>query len=257
MPTSYPSSNDSFKVPDSPTTVVLNSPGDATRNHGQFHQDTGDAIVALQQNVSLLSHDHSGTGLRATNPLNQSATHQNPDTDVAPASLHHTIGLTANQAAAGNHTHPTPTLYYSEARFNSTVTTGSGEATANTGWVAYDDVWNLWTQPGTGAPAYFTIPVAGRWDVAFTTFIGGPQNIFLQNKVYLNASGVSANLIGNDNRFSVGSAASTNLQIQRRYKFNANDKLYFSIYTASSMTLYPNYLGPLMTTQMSISFYSS
>lgn len=257
MPTSYPASNDSFKAPDNPNTVVTASAGDSTRNHGQSHQDMGDAIVALETWAALTTHDHSNTGSRPTEQLNQVNTHQNADTDNAPVSLHHTLGSAANQAAAGNHTHATPVLYYSEARFNSTVTTGSGEASANTGWVAYDDVSNLWTQPGTGAPAYFTIPVSGRWDVAFTTFIGGPQNVFLQNKVYLNSSGVSANLIGNDNRFSVGSAASTNLQIQRRYKFTAGDKIYFSIYTASSMTLYPNYLGPLMTTQMSISFYSS
>ena len=54
------------------------------------------------------SHDHTGG---VDGPiLDQSETHQNADTDVATTSLHHTIGTTATQAAAGNHIHPvTPT----------------------------------------------------------------------------------------------------------------------------------------------------
>jgi hypothetical protein len=43
--------------------------------------------------------------------LIQANTHQTPDTDAAPASLHHTLGTSANQAAAGNHTHTGPQGY--------------------------------------------------------------------------------------------------------------------------------------------------
>lgn len=46
-----------------------------------------------------VSHDHSA------NKLAQANTHESPDTDVGTTSLHHTIGVGANQAAAGNHTH--------------------------------------------------------------------------------------------------------------------------------------------------------
>jgi hypothetical protein len=38
-------------------------------------------------------------------PLTQANTHASPDTDTATTALHHTLGVGANQAAAGNHTH--------------------------------------------------------------------------------------------------------------------------------------------------------
>ena len=61
-------------------------------------------------------HDHTGA---ANGPiLDQSETHQNADTDVATTSLHHTIGMTATQAAAGNHTHTDFTdLKWDDLRF--------------------------------------------------------------------------------------------------------------------------------------------
>jgi hypothetical protein len=40
-----------------------------------------------------------------TNALAQAKTHASPDTDAATTSLHHTIGTSATQAAAGNHGH--------------------------------------------------------------------------------------------------------------------------------------------------------
>lgn len=48
-------------------------------------------------------HDHSAAG--EGGKLTQANTHESPDTDVATTSLHHTIGVTATTAAAGNHTH--------------------------------------------------------------------------------------------------------------------------------------------------------
>jgi len=51
-------------------------------------------------------HDHSGaTGMGPQ--LAQANTHASADTDSSPTALHHTLGATANQAAAGNHTHET------------------------------------------------------------------------------------------------------------------------------------------------------
>jgi hypothetical protein len=61
--------------------------------------------MALEANVPLLNHNHSGTGTRATNQLSQANTHQSPDTDTASSSLHHTIGPGSNQAASGSHLH--------------------------------------------------------------------------------------------------------------------------------------------------------
>ena len=51
----------------------------------------------------ITAHTHAGT----TNgpKLAQANTHESPDTDAAPTSLHHTVGTGANQAAAGNHAH--------------------------------------------------------------------------------------------------------------------------------------------------------
>lgn len=64
------------------------------------------AGLAVQANDGRLSdartptaHDHS------SNKLAQANTHESADTDAATTSLHHTIGTSATQAAAGNHTH--------------------------------------------------------------------------------------------------------------------------------------------------------
>lgn len=48
---------------------------------------------------------HNHDGVIDTAKLAQANTHQSPDTDSGPTSLHHTIGAGANQAAAGNHAH--------------------------------------------------------------------------------------------------------------------------------------------------------
>lgn len=66
----------------------------------------GDAVVALQNNVTQITHTHDGTGLNG-DPIDQANSHENADTDHAANSLHHTIGTGATQAAAGNHNHDT------------------------------------------------------------------------------------------------------------------------------------------------------
>ncbi len=104
MATNYPGSSDAFNVPTSPSTTPLSSAGTGTRNHTTHHRDLGDAVVALQNNVTKTTHDHTGTGLNGPK-LVQAVTHENVDTDQAANSLHHTIGAGAFQAAAGNHNH--------------------------------------------------------------------------------------------------------------------------------------------------------
>lgn len=75
----------------------------------------GDLLVgtALQQLAVLPAgtdfypvRAHSGASQGVDyGPIVQAASHDNPDTDDAPTSLHHTLGVTANQAAAGDHDH--------------------------------------------------------------------------------------------------------------------------------------------------------
>src|SRR3954464_3477947 len=107
MPSIYPDGGtDSFSAPISPSTTTLSSAGSSTRNHTESHQDLGDAIENIQNNVTQLTHSHDGTGLNGL-PLRQSNTHEVPDTDSASTALHHTIGSGAFQSAAGNHNHDT------------------------------------------------------------------------------------------------------------------------------------------------------
>ena len=105
MPTNFPASDDSFIEPSSPETTPLSSAGSGNKDHYNHHKDLGDAVEAIQANVPLKGHDHSGTGPRATNKLKQVNTHEQADTDASPTALHHTLGTGPNQAARGNHTH--------------------------------------------------------------------------------------------------------------------------------------------------------
>jgi hypothetical protein len=107
VPTPYPTSFDVFNEPSLPEETPLSSAGSATRNHTEHHRDLGDAIEALEQLTSLALHDHSGDGTDITRGIKllQSNTHEGADTDTAPDSIHHSIGLGPLQAAAGNHAH--------------------------------------------------------------------------------------------------------------------------------------------------------
>lgn len=101
-PSNFPSQNDRFTVPTDPGSVPLGQRGDASRNHTESHRDIGDAVIALQENVPVLNHDHSGSGSRATSKLKQVNTHESADTDKSASSLHHTLGTGANQSMPGN-----------------------------------------------------------------------------------------------------------------------------------------------------------
>jgi hypothetical protein len=106
MGTNYPASVDSFSVPTAPASTTLSSSGTSTRTHTQNHLDLGEAVEALETNAAQLTHDHSGgSGAFATEQLRQANTHQNPDTDSGVNAIHHTLGRSATQAAAGNHAH--------------------------------------------------------------------------------------------------------------------------------------------------------
>lgn len=123
MPTNYPGGTDQFHEPENPEQISLsqtgNQPGSSdvdgrrARNHVEHHRDLGDAVEALELNAAQKTHDHSGVGSDTTkgNRLNWANTHVGSgtgglaDTDTATTAIHHTLGTTANQAAAGNHTH--------------------------------------------------------------------------------------------------------------------------------------------------------
>jgi hypothetical protein len=76
-----------------------------------------------------VSHDHSG------NKLAQANTHETADTDSATSSLHHTIGTSATQAAAGNHAHATMGTFL---LFGATSLANSATAPTSGQYLRYD-----------------------------------------------------------------------------------------------------------------------
>lgn len=111
-PSNFPKQNDRFSVPTDPGSVPLGQRGDASRNHTESHRDLGDSIVALQENVAVLNHDHSGTGARPTPKLKQVNTHEEADTDKNASSIHHTLGTGSGQAMPGNAYHFPPVGHF-------------------------------------------------------------------------------------------------------------------------------------------------
>lgn len=109
MGINYPASPDAFTVPSLPENTPTSEAGTGTRNVVESIRDLGAAITAVETNTSLATHDHNGTaGISHGSKLLQTNTHQSPDTDSAPGSIHHTIdptGASPNQAAAANHIH--------------------------------------------------------------------------------------------------------------------------------------------------------
>lgn len=110
MGTNFPSSDDVFTEPSAPASTPLGSAGDSARDMVDNHGDMGLAVMAMQAEATLLTHNHNGT-TRNGSKLTQARTHQSPDTDTAVTALHHTIGTGANQGAAGNHTHGAPDVW--------------------------------------------------------------------------------------------------------------------------------------------------
>lgn len=104
MGTNFPSDFDTFIEPSSPEDTPLSSSGSGNYNHPESHTNMGDAIEALERNVAVKEHDHSGADNRFHGPkLDQANTHQNHDTDSALDAKHHTLGLGPFQAMPGDH----------------------------------------------------------------------------------------------------------------------------------------------------------
>ena len=102
----YPGAIDAFPVPSDPENTSLSEAGTGTRNHTEFLEDAGKAIVALESNTALRGHTHGGgDGIGSSPKLLQVNTHESADTDQSVSSIHHTIGAGPYQVAAGNHTH--------------------------------------------------------------------------------------------------------------------------------------------------------
>lgn len=85
----------------------------ANDHHNQAHaisgaDHTGTLAHSALGSVGANDHhnqSHTLTGADHSGNLTQARSHDTPDTDSATSSLHHTIGASGTQAAAGNHTH--------------------------------------------------------------------------------------------------------------------------------------------------------
>lgn len=136
MPTNFPGSDDVFDEPASPSTTPL---GDAGDEHTEWHENVGDALMAMQAQATLLVHSHDGVTARHGSKLAQANTHENPDTDAALASIHHTLDATlANplKGAPGDHSHGAVNPYPIGAIFISDQSTDPSTYFVGTTWVA-------------------------------------------------------------------------------------------------------------------------
>lgn len=79
--------------------VNLEKPAHGAASWDASWNTNADKIDALYDPAT--GHTHSGSGDNGPK-LTQAHSHESPDTDVGPTSLHHTLGTGANQAAAGN-----------------------------------------------------------------------------------------------------------------------------------------------------------
>ena len=70
-----------------------------------------------------VSHSH------ASNQLDQSNTHQSPDTDSSISALHHTLGTGSAQAASGDHTHAYSASGHTHSYLSSSSTLDSSKLT--------------------------------------------------------------------------------------------------------------------------------
>lgn len=126
--------------------------------------------------VAHLAHTHAGTteGVK----LAQANTHESADTDSATSSLHHTVGTSATQAAAGNHAHA-GTYEPADAALQTHITgTGSPHTAAGVGAEAAGAVSShaglvdgtAHSDSGVADPAVSTLTVTGgAVSVAVTT----------------------------------------------------------------------------------------
>jgi hypothetical protein len=78
---------------------ALAGKSDSGHVHSQYA-----AATHTHSSAELAAHTHTEYAVSA-HTHTQAQSHNSPDTDTAPGSLHHTLGTGANQAAAGNHDH--------------------------------------------------------------------------------------------------------------------------------------------------------
>ena len=147
MTSAYPGGTDDFGVPTNPEGTPLSEAGVDGRDHTQLHADTGAAIEKLEQYAAQRTHDHSGDATDTTKgaKLSQANTHQSADTDAGPASLHHTLGIGENQAAAGNHAHDYRSNFITNKPFEICTSTSRPEASlGKTIWEVDTNRMRVW-----------------------------------------------------------------------------------------------------------------
>lgn len=166
MPSVFPGANDSFTEPSTPETTPLSSAGTGTRNHAEHHRDLGDAIEAIEANVAVETHDHSGTpdaAGRSTPKLKQANTHEQADTDSSTSAIHHTLGTGANQAARGDHKHPASDIIGQPMII---VTSTTRPSSPHIGLMIYETDTNrvrVWAKfPGDANPRWVLLPIASK-----------------------------------------------------------------------------------------------
>lgn len=235
VPTNYPASLDTFSIPSSPGTTNLSDAGSGTRNHPSHHRDMGDAIMALEANAALLTHDHSGgSGGFTTTRLTQINTHQGADTDSAVSALHHTIGSGANQASAGNHTHTSDSRLTgsTSGRYYSNINQWTNNQANDIAWFGLSvRTTPLITWATYGAGHKFTLNRAGIWNVTATIRIP-PGNTFGEGYVGVQVNGGIATADGGP-----FSAITKTFNLSYTDYVNVGDEISISIFQSSGQSL--------------------
>jgi hypothetical protein len=202
------SAMDVFTVPSNPAGTPLSEAGTGTRDLTQSIGDEGAAISSLQSWATLRTHDHSGDGTSVATgaKLAQSNTHQNADTDAAPASIHHTIdptGTSANQVAAANHTHDYngPSIL-NEPIFVRTSTTRPQNPNPGTMiWETDTNAFRVWAQFSPSNVANVGIFTTEKFNTAYATNLGPnwSQTYYPNSGLPSGYSGTSGGVMANPN----------------------------------------------------------
>lgn len=156
------SATDVFTVPTAPEGTPLSEAGTGTRNLTESVQDLGLAVEGLEAGAAYRTHDHSGdaTSTVKGSKLAQANTHQSPDTDTAPTSLHHTLGTGANQAAPGNHNHNYYNLLGIPLYICTTLTRPPSPTLGQVIIETDTNTWRMWSKfPQQANPIWQLLPV--------------------------------------------------------------------------------------------------